>query len=231
MKDRVWSFRLGAGVSFLGAAIVLSSMSGGVAAQSNQARMFVEAPSEQVKKGGVDFRVNIVADNVSNLAAFQFSLSYDPSIVKYVSVENSSFLGSTGREPLCPDPILDDKNPQTLTFSCNTLGPPTSVPGATAGASGTGVLAIVTFSPIGTGLTGLDLKGGTLIAAELDVRGRPAEISTAVESSTLEIASSGGVPWMIVGPIIGVVALAVVAGLAIFIIRLRARRPTSPTTS
>jgi Cohesin domain len=228
MKKRVWSFRLGSGLSLLGAAIVLASLSGGVTAQTNQARMFVEAPTEQVKKGDADFKVDIVADNVSNLAAFQFSLTYDPSVIKYVSVEGGSFLGSTGREEQCLDPNIDGGNPEMLRFNCVTLGPPVSVQGAKAGASGSGVLATVTFSPIGGGTTALDLTEGRLIAAALDAQGNPAEVSTAVENSTLTVGSTGGgVPWMLLGPVIGVVAAVVVVGLVLFIVRLRARRPAS----
>lgn len=228
MKKRVWSFRLGAGLSLLGAAIVLASLSGGATAQTNQARMFVEAPAEQVKKGGPDFQVNVVADNVSNLAAFQFSLSYNPSVIKYVSVEGGLFLGSTGREPQCLDAKVDSGSPETLRFNCVTLGPPVSVQGAKAGASGSGVLATVTFSPVGNGLTGLDLQEGRMIAAELDAQGMPAEISTAVENSTLTVGSTGGgVSWMLLGPVIGVIAAVVVVGLVLFIVRLRARRPAS----
>jgi cobalamin biosynthesis Mg chelatase CobN len=228
MKKRVWSFRLGAGLSLLGAAIVLASLSGGATAQTNQVRVFVEAPTEQVKKGGPDFQVNIVADNVSNLAAFQLGLSYDPSVIKYVSVEGGSFLGSTGREAQCADPKVESGSPETLRFNCVTLGPPVSVQGAKAGANGSGVLATATFSPIGGGTTALDLKEGRLIAAELDSKGMPAEISTAVENSSLTVGSAGGgVSWMLLGPVIGVIAVVVAVGLVFFIVRLRARRPAS----
>jgi len=228
MKKRFWGIRPGVGLSLLGAAIISASVAGAALAQTDQARMFVEPPAEQVKKGASDFQVNIVADNVSNLAAFQFSLSYDSSILKYVSVEGGSFLGSTGREPQCLEPKLDTGNPEVLNFNCVTLGPPPSVQGGKAGASGSGVLATVTFSAVGGGTTALDLKDGRLVAAELNAKGMPVEISTAVEGSTLDVAAGGGgLSLAVVGVVIGVLAVVVIAGLGLLVLRLRAGRSAS----
>jgi hypothetical protein len=228
MKKRFWGIRPGVGLSLLGAAIISISVAGVALAQTNQARMSVEPPTEQVKKGGSDFQVNILAGDVSNLAAFQFSLSYDSSILKYVSVEGGSFLGSTGREPQCLEPKLDTGNPEVLNFNCVTLGPPPSVPGGKGGASGSGVLATVTFSAVGGGTTALDLKDGRLVAAELNAKGMPVEISTAVEGSTLDVAAGGGgLSLAVVGVVIGVLAVVVIAGLGLLVLRLRAGRSAS----
>jgi hypothetical protein len=222
---RFLNIRPGIGLSLLGVAVVTISIAGAALAQTDQARMSVEAPSEQVKKGDADIKVNIIADGVANLAAFQFSLSYDSTIVKYVGVEGGSFLGSTGREPQCPDPKIDTGSPETLHFNCVTLGPPPSVQGGKAGADGSGVLATVTFSPIGGGTTPLDLKEGRLIAAELDDKGMPVEISAAVQGGTLEVAADGSGPSLVVlGAIIGVIAAVVIAGLGLLFLRLRAAR-------
>jgi hypothetical protein len=228
MKKILWGIRPGVGLSLLGAAIISISVAGVALAQTNQARMVVEPPTEQVKKGGPDFLVNIVADNVSNVGHFQFSLSYDPSIIKYVGVEGGSFLSSTGREMQCPEAKVDAGNPETLNFNCVTLGPPPSVPGGKGGASGSGVLATVTFSPVGGGTTALDLKDGRLVAAELNAKGMPVEISTAVEGSTLDVAAGGGgLSLAVVGVVIGVLAVVVIAGLGLLVLRLRAGRSAS----
>jgi hypothetical protein len=222
---RLWSIRSGAGLSLLGAAIISISLVGTAMAQTNQPRMSVQPPSEQVKKGDPDIKVNIVADNVKNVAAFQFALSYDSSILKYVSVEGGSFLGSSGREPQCPQPMVDSGNPETLHFNCVTLGPPPSVQGGKAGADGSGVLATVTFSPIGGGTSPLDLKEGRLIAAELDSKGMPVEISAAIQGSTLNVeANGGGLSMAVLGAIIGVVAAVVIVGLGFLFFRSRAVR-------
>jgi hypothetical protein len=212
------------GLPLLGVAVLSVSIAGAALAQSDQPRMSVEAPTQEVKKGDANIQVNVVADGVTNLAAFQFSLSYDSSVIKYVNVEGGSFLGSTGREMQCPEPKVDSGNPEVLTFNCVTLGPPPSVPGGTEGASGSGVLATVTFSPIGGGTTPLDLREGRLIAAELDAKGMPAEMATTVQSGTLDVAGGSGLSMAVLGAVIGVVVV-VVAGLGLFFfVRLRAAR-------
>jgi hypothetical protein len=224
MKKGLCGIGLGIKLSLLGVAVLVACLGGAALAQGNQARMSVEPPAEQVKKGGPEFKVNIVADDVANLAAFQFSLSYDPSIIQYVGVKEGSFLGSTGRDPQCTEPRVQTGQPETLSFNCVTLGPPVSLKG-TAGPDGSGVLAEITFAPVGGGTTPLDLKDGILVAAELDAQGRPAQMDTAVQGATLDVASTGGgISWALWGPVIGVVAAVVVVGAIVLVVRLRGAR-------
>jgi len=224
MKKGLCGIGLGIKLSLLGVAVLVACLAGAALAQGNQARMSVEPPEESLKEGGPEFKVNIVVDDVTNLAAFQFSLSYDPSIIQYVGVTEGPFLGSTGREPQCTEPHVQTGQPETLSFNCATLGPPVSLKG-TAGPDGSGVLAEVTFAPVGGGTTPLDLKAGILVAAELDAQGRPAQIETAVQGATLDVASTGGgISWVLWGPVIGVVAVVVVVGAIVLVVRLRGAR-------
>ena len=224
MKKGLCGIGLGIKLSLLGVAVLVACLAGAALAQGNQARMSVEPPEESLKEGGPEFKVNIVADDVTNLAAFQFSLSYDPSIIQYVGVTEGPFLGSTGREPQCTEPYVQPGQPETLSFNCATLGPPVSLKG-TAGPDGSGMLAEITFLPVGGGTTPLDIKGGILVAAELDAQGRPAQIETAVQSATLDVASTGGgISWALWGPVIGVVAAVVVVGAIVLVVRLRGAR-------
>ena len=224
MKKGLCGIGLGIKLSLLGVAVLVACLAGAALAQGNQARMSVEPPEESLKEGGPEFKVNIVADDVTNLAAFQFSLSYDPSIIQYVGVTEGPFLGSTGREPQCTEPYVQPGQPETLSFNCATLGPPVSLKG-TAGPDGSGMLAEITFAPVGGGTTPLDLKDGILVAAELDAQGRPAQIETAVQSATLDVASTGGgISWALWGPVIGVVAAVVVVGAIVLVVRLRGAR-------
>jgi hypothetical protein len=227
MKKGPCDIGLGVKLSLLGVAVLVACLAGAALAQGNQARMSAEPPEESLKEGGPEFKVNIVVDNVTNLAAFQFSLSYDPSIIQYVGVKEGSFLGSTGREPQCTEPRIEAGQPEKLSFNCSTLGPPVSLKG-TAGPDGSGVLAEITFSPVGGGTTPLDLKDSVLLAAELDAEGRPAQIEAAVQGATLDVASTGGgISWALWGPVIGVVAAAVIVGLAFLVMRRRARGSSS----
>jgi hypothetical protein len=224
MKKGLCGIGLGIKLSLLGVAVLVACLAGAALAQENQARMSVEPPEESLKEGGPEFKVNIVADDVANLAAFQFSLSYDPSIIQYVGVTEGPFLGSTGREPQCTEPRIQTGQPETLSFNCATLGPPVSLKG-TAGPDGSGMLAEITFLPVGGGTTPLDLKDGILVAAELDAQGRPAQMDTAVQGATLDVASTGGgISWVLWGPVIGIVAAVVVVGAIVLVVRLRGAR-------
>ena len=224
MKKGLWRISLGIKLGLVGIAVFIGCLAGGALAQGNQARMFLEVPVERIEEGGTDFKVGVAAENVSNLAAFQFTLSYDPSIIKYVGVSPTTFLKSTGREVMCPEPSVDEGKPRTLKLNCVTLGPPVSLGGA-AGPDGYGVLAEVAFSPVGGGTVSLELKDGVLLAAEIDAQGAPAEIGTVVEGASLYIVpSGGGFAWMIWGPVIGVVCAAAVVGAVVLVMRRRGGR-------
>ena len=211
--------------------LALAALGGAAVAQGNRALMSVVPPTtsadEPIKQGGEDFQVNVVVDNVTNLAAFQFSLEYDSSIIKYKGVQGGPFLGSSGREVHSLDPRIEQDGLGKISFNCVTLGPPVSV-GGVAGPNGSGVLATITFSPIGGGDTPLDLSEGILVAAEIDEQGAPVEIETAVQGASLHVIGGGGIAWALWGPVIGVVAAVVVVGAIVLVVRLRrARGPGS----
>jgi hypothetical protein len=219
MKNRRYGNRLLEAL-VLGAVLLLGIV-GVASAQEEQPRVLVELPGKEVeiKEEGQDFQVNVVAEGVNNLAAFQISLSYDPSVIKYVKVEEGPFLGSSGREPKCLDPRVEPGNPELVRFNCVTLGAPVSV-GGTAGPDGSGVLATITFSPVKGGKTSLELVEGRLIAAEINERGAPVEMETTSVGASLEVASKGGFSWLLWGSVIGV-GVVVLAGLAVTAVRLR----------
>jgi hypothetical protein len=56
----------------------------------------IAAPDLVVGVGG-DFEVTITITNSVDLAAYQFTVSYDPTIIEFVSAANSPYLESTGR--------------------------------------------------------------------------------------------------------------------------------------
>jgi hypothetical protein len=223
MRKR-FGISLGVKLLLVGSVLSLAGLGGAALAQENQARMSVEPPAERVKTGGPEFTVNIVAEDVTNLAAFQFSLSYDPSIIKYVEVKGGDFLGSSGRQPQCLEPMVEQGQPETLKFNCVTLGPPISLNG-TPGPDGSGVLAAVTFTPLSGGKTPLELTDAILVAAEIDAQGRPAQIDAAVGNASLEVTSPGdGFNWTLWGTVIGLVAAVVVVGAVVVVVRLRGAR-------
>jgi hypothetical protein len=98
-------------------------------------------------------------------------------------------------------------------------------PSGIAGPDGFGLLATIRFSPVGGGVTPLELVEGRLLQAEINEEGRPIEVETVVNSSSLEVQSSGsGISWTLWGAVIGGAALVLVVGGTVVAMRLRARR-------
>jgi len=108
------------------------------------------APAWQEAALGVPFTVDIVVDNVVNLGAYEFSLSFNSTILRYAGAANGSFLGSSGRSVWCP--VLEWSE-ASVRMACVTLGP------EPPGPSGSGVLATVTFLPVDTGEAQVEIEG------------------------------------------------------------------------
>ncbi len=119
-----------------------------------------------------------------------------------------------GEGMICPDPSA--KGGRVL-LSCVTVGPPVCLDGL-PGASGSGVLGRVLFKSKGGGVTTLDLINTSLALDDADPCDpdallQPPAIPHQVEGATIELASGGGgIPWVIVGPIIAVVVVLVIGG-------------------
>lgn len=133
-------------LALLAAALVLSARLDLTPASAQQATVRIDPPTQHVDIGN-QFTVRVMVDDVSDLGAYEFTLQFDPSVVTYVSVANSDFLGSTGRQVFCPPAIRDVG---TVRFACATIG-------LNPGASGSGELAVVTFSGATDGVSPLDL--------------------------------------------------------------------------
>jgi len=211
MKSRraTQSLTLAAVATVLG----LFGLGAGVFAQDGAAQMSVRTPTDiEIKEGGEDIRVEVLTSDVTNLAAFQFSLKYDRSILQYKGVKEEAFLGSTGRPVMCSDPLDEDKGDTgVVRFACATTAAPVSL-GGTAGPNGSGTLAEVVFSPVGGGTSPLDLSDAILVAAEIDEKGDPVQMKTSMQGASLDvIGTGGGIPWLIVGSAVGV-AIVVVGG-------------------
>jgi len=124
-------------------------------------------------KPGAEFVASVRITNVQNLGGFQFTLDYDATKVSIakgadgkLNIEEASFLGSTGRLPIC----LNKEAPGTLIYACATKEPaatqgaPTqSAP--TRGASGDGEIArIHLLAAAGaTGTIDLQLAGVNVV--------------------------------------------------------------------
>jgi hypothetical protein len=204
-------------------------------------RLEVDAAEQPIPKGD-EFEVTVLVDNVEHLAAFGLSIQYDPKRLEPVERELpeeatplptslgsetdgggtlvsardvGAFLADSerGEGMICPDPSA--KNGEVV-LSCVTIGPPVCLDGL-AGASGSGVLGRVLFKSKGGGTTTLGLANTSLAlddAEPCDPAGllQPPVVPHQVEGATIELAETGGIPWMIVGPIIAVVVIVVIGG-------------------
>jgi hypothetical protein len=207
--------------------VVQVGLMSSASAQDGVAQMSVRTPTDiEIKQGGEDVRVEVLASDVTNLAAFQFTLEYDPSILEYQAIKETAFLGSTGRTVQCAEPLDEHTGAAAkLHFACATLGAPVSLGGA-AGPDGSGTLAEVTFSPKGGGTSPLDLSDDILVAAEINEQGAPVQIESTAQGASLEvIGSGGGFPWLIVAPVLAVAAVVAAGGGGMVMVRRsRARR-------
>jgi hypothetical protein len=208
-------------IGLLGLTVAFAGFAGTAGAQGNTTKMTVQTPSsdQPLKQGDPDINVNILASDVHNLAGFQFSLKYNPSVLKFVDVKENAFLGSTGRQVNCP---TKNDNGGLVQFICVTMSPPVSR-GGKAGPEGTGTLAVVTFSPSGGGDSGLDLSDVKLVGAEIDQGGMPVETTPSIENASIHVVGTGGgFPWLVIGGALGaVVVIGAIGGGGLVMMRRR----------
>ena len=103
-------------------------------------------PDFTMVQEGQDFTLDVDITGVTNLYAYQFSVSYDPRVIGLVSASNGTFLaGDRGL------------NPGTIDNSTGLIGPISdSLAGAVPGISGSGTLASLTFAALTPGVAIVD---------------------------------------------------------------------------
>ncbi len=85
---------------------------------------------------GAIFTVEIVVEDVTNLAAFEFEITIDTNFFRFGELSVSPFFNSTGRSASCLQRVRDDGSAD---FGCTTAGP------EPPGPDGSGVVATVDF--------------------------------------------------------------------------------------
>ena len=183
--------------------------------QEEPALVKIVAPVEPVESGE-EFAVELLIENVEHLSAFDFTISYDPELMSYERVEDAGLFLATGeREDInCPEATsTEDK----VSAFCVTPGQPLFCMGGPPGASGSGLLARVVFKARSGGVAVLELSDPTTLALDdfspCDLNFNIPEIPHTRQSASVELlGSDDGIPWLIVGPIIGAVAFVLIAG-------------------
>jgi len=100
-----------------------------------------------------NFTVDVKILNATNVYAFRFKLSFDPTIIEGVVITEGTFLSSAG-----PTTILQSQIDNTAGFVLFEL----TLTGS-AGASGEGILATIVFHVVGLGATDLTLSETSLV--------------------------------------------------------------------
>lgn len=154
-----------------------------------------------------DVTVDIVARDVEDLGAFDFVLAYDNKVLEFKSLEKGEFLGSTGREVVCPEPTTEEGAVQ---FKCVSLRATPAAP------NGDGVLATLTFTARAGGVATFDLNRVRFLhpdSTDIAVTGVNAQIT--VSSST------GWSRWQVVSLVGGALGVLALAGIGWRILRAR----------
>lgn len=119
------------------------------------------SPSTQVVDVGEHFTVDVMIDEYSDLAAYEFDLLFDSSVVKGENAEDGGLLESSGRTMIEFDPPLlaidNESSPGRMSFASATVGDG-------AGPTGTnGKLATVQLKAVGLHNTALDLDNIAIV--------------------------------------------------------------------
>jgi hypothetical protein len=140
-------------------------------------------PSASTVPPGATFVVNVVVDNAADLGGVQFTMTFDPAVVKVQNVALGSFLGSTGRTVGAVGPVTPTVG--TCEFGGFSYG-------AAAGPNGTGNVASLTLQAVALGSSNL-----TFTAAQLtDTQWNPLAVVTPTVASgavTVWVATLGDV--------------------------------------
>jgi hypothetical protein len=161
----------------------------------------MEGPNKSPIAGGEPFDVTVDVNDVTNLGAFEIVLTYDPNVVELQDIKEGPFLGSSGRRVECMPPRRTEGY---VDFACVTLG------ATPDGSTGSGLLATLTFQPVGAGTSPLHFED--LILADPPANRLPSQTEDA--SVTVGKGQGSGFSWVLWGPVIGGVAVALAAAAA-----------------
>ena len=123
---------------------------------------------------GDTFTLDIRAENVTNLAGWQFNIAFDPAILEAIDVTEGSFLKTDGGTTFFQGGTIDNAAGRIVGLSAARL--------STQGVGGTGTLLQVRFKAKATGQTELALRNFEFAASTGDsIPAGPHEIHITIE--------------------------------------------------
>ena len=143
-------------------------------------------PSLSTPFVGSSFDVSVDISSVTDLYAFQFDISFDPTILSGTSVTEGAFLPAGGATFFIPGSI--DNIGGSISFTADTLLT------AVSGVSGSGTLADLQFQALTVGTSPINLSHIILLASNLDdilFHIADGSVSVVPEPSTMLLLGSG----------------------------------------
>lgn len=138
------------------------------------------SPDTPMPTVGNPFEVSLIGEDFVDLYAYNFTLSFDPALIRAVSIAEGSLLASAGTTFFIPGEI--DNTAGTVSFTGNTLL------GPIAGATGNGTLAMLDFEAISEGTSPLTLSDLLFLDSGL------VEIAILPRESRVTVVGDGGIP-------------------------------------
>jgi hypothetical protein len=167
---------------YLGAALL-----GAMSLQAYAATLSTSA-SPNPATVGQTIELDVLLSDVVDLYTYQFSISFDPSVLQVTGVSLGNFLEAGGDTIGAPGTV--DNVAGTVTYFYNTLYSP--VPGVT----GAGTLGHLTFSAVGAGTSALALSDVILLNSGVEdigytVAAGPITVSAVPEPATYLMFGAG----------------------------------------
>ena len=113
------------------------------------------SPLTQPVAPGSTFSVDVDVSGAADLYAYQFDLSFDPTVISAVSSSEGSFLSAGGSTFFIPG--TNDNVGGVVSATADTLISPV------AGVTGSGTLAVLTFEALKTGVSSIGISGAQLL--------------------------------------------------------------------
>jgi general secretion pathway protein D len=142
------------------------------APQAPPAQVIVTAPTTPLAVGGVPATVPIMLTGVSQLSTISITVTYDPKIVRAVSVSEGSFMRQGGMTPTFT---------QKIDAALGRIDIAVTRPNDESGASGTGLLAGLLFQAVAPGGSQV-----TATAVTLNAKGQPTPVQVVPTTLTVK---------------------------------------------
>jgi len=177
----------------LSVALLLGAASAGISAGASAAAVLSVSASPNPAIVGSTVDLSVLIDDVSDLYGYQFSLSFDPTVLRATAVTEGDFLATGGATSAGVGGI--DNATGAVSYVYNLLL------GPGAGVSGGGTLAHIRFDVIGIGSTPLTF------GEALFVDSHNADIAVRIESTPLQAVPEPATYLMLGVGLVGLAAL------------------------